>query len=125
MEKWFICLHDAMSFLVKETPSKQQYRFFKGVPYLVKNKEDIEFFESHPLFKIYKKEELKKLEINMKNYKKGEEEKENPELSEDEFKKELSQLSNSDLDKKIKSFGYEGRIPIRKANKIELIMGFK
>ena len=46
----FLCRHDAESYKIINPKTENRYRFWRGQPYLVKIKEDIEFLDSHDLF---------------------------------------------------------------------------
>lgn len=47
-EKWFMAGISALSFNAKVPKTNNSYRFFRGRPLLIKNDEDIKYFESHP-----------------------------------------------------------------------------
>lgn len=130
---YFLCLHKAESHYEIVPKTERKYRFEQGQPYLVKYKEDIEYFRNHLSFvEQDKNEEAEALNEQiadqvqevMEKDAQGEVDsaEEDIRITSSNFTKEsFKDTEESELIKYIREFGYKGEVPTDNDKKIDLI----
>lgn len=126
----FLCLHKASSFTMICKGTERRYRFLRDNPYLVKYDEDIEFFDNDILFARVKNTDKKVDKVNEKIAdaiqdvieEDNKDDEEDDEIKEVYTKKNLETLRKSEQIQIIRDLGHLGDTPIRKANRVELIL---
>lgn len=122
----FLCRHDAESYKIINPKTENRYRFYRGQPYLVKIKEDIEFLDSHDLFlrvfdEVNEKEIKKQVKRDLKEEAKEAESEdvEGEEVleSEDIVEETAGEDSESEPEEKVDKYS---KAQLRKMNKSEV-----
>lgn len=114
----FLFNGDSESFRISIPGTEHHYRFWKNQPYLVKFDLDIKFFDGHLMFDRVDS----KYESAEEVVKSVDEVEEEPQLTKEEYKKALENMSKSTVRKILKEVDPEKKCPVKKENIIKAIL---